>query len=196
MRKRCGFTLIEMLLATVLTSVLMVGVLAVITRVSRPISTPIHEVGLTSVSIGTDAIVRAVAADLAQARELEFTDGQIVMMGFCGLDPMTSGRNQRPVKVRYRVQSVADQSWLVREQRPLDVEGSGLVVAELVAPGVSRIALVPPSTALAEGLTSQDPQAERDIELPRDGRWRLRLWLEGQQGVVDRPVMLQRSLSQ
>ena len=195
MRKRSGFTLIEMLLATVLTSVLMVGVLAVITRVSRPISTPIHEASLTSISIGTDAVFRVVTADLTQAREVEFDGSEIALTGFGGLDPVTKERSQRPVRVRYRVQQVADQSWLVREERLLD-EGSQVVTIELVAPGVSRIALEPPALQFTDGMADPGRQVDGDFELPMDGRWRLRLWMEGEQDVIDRPVILQRGLFQ
>jgi len=195
MRNRSGFTLIEMLLATVLTSVLMVGVLAVITRVSRPISIPIHEASLTSISMGTDAVFRVVTADLAQAREVKLDGSDIALTGFGGLDPVTRERNQRPVHMRYRVQQVADQSWLVREERMLD-DGSQVVTIELVAPGVSGIALEPPALQLADGVAGLARPVDGDFELPMDGRWRLRLWMEGAQDVIDRPVILQRGLSQ
>lgn len=201
MRNRSGFTLIEMLLATVLTAVLMVGVLAVVVSVSGPIQAGQGD-GQAMQLMETDDVVRVLRADLAQARTLETAGGELVLMSYGSLDPLTGERTQRPVDVRYRVQTIGVRSWLVREEQPLDGEAALAVRTELVAAGVSRLELDPPTdlpVIRASGEGGRDSKEDADEEtptLPEDGLWRLRLWREGQsQAVLDTGVVMRRSLA-
>ena len=200
MRNQSGFTLIEILLATILTAVLMVGVLAVIVSVSGPIQHRSEESGQSTIGqIDLDAITRVLATDLAQARSIESTSGELKLMSYGGLDPQDRTRTQRPVNIGYRVQLIDDNPWLVRTEQALDGEVVIAPYYELVAPGVTRIALVTP--------TDQSPTITRTgnghrvvqepIALPADGLWRLRLWTQGRQDpIIDRPVVIRRSLAQ
>lgn len=200
MRNQSGFTLIEILLATILTAVLMVGVLAVIASISGPIQHRSDEPGQSAIGqIDLDAITRVVATDLAQARWIESAGGELKLMSYGGLDPQDRARTQRPVNIDYHVQLINDNPWLVRTEQALDGEAATAPDYELVAPGVTRIALAPP--------VGQPPRITRagsghrvlkePVALPADGLWRLRLWSQGHQApVIDCPLVIRRSLAQ
>lgn len=201
MRNR-GFTLIEMLLATVLTSVLMLGVLAVIISVSAPIKAAGgDEPEVVAARNDVEAIVRAMKADLTQARTLEAEGGELRLMSYGGLDTQTCDRTQRPVRIRYLVRTLAGRSWLMREERALDGEVVQAIRTQLVAEGVTRIELQPPADMPVGGVGSRTARAatesgeQDEPELPVDGLWRLRVWLDAMQGpAVDRPIVMRRSL--
>lgn len=200
MRNQSGFTLIEILLATILTAVLMVGVLAVIVSVSGPIQHRSDEPGHSTIEqIDLDTVTRVLATDLAQARWIESASGELKLMSYGGLDPQDRTRTQRPVNIDYRIKLIDDNPWLVRAEQALDGEVVMAPQYELVAPGVTRIALAPPTdqplTITRTG--SGHRIVEEPIVFPADGLWRLRLWTQGQQApIIDRPVVIRRSLAQ
>lgn len=193
---RYGFTLIEMLLATVLMSLLMVGVLAVITRVSGPIASEATPVSLSGIAIDTDAAVRVITADLAQAQEIELVGDAVAIKGHAGLNALTKERNQRPVEVRYLIKVIADQPCLVREERLLDVKPAQAISYELVAVGITGLELEPPARVLVSEVSGGDEDSGEEQALPMDGVWRLKLRDGANQPVVDRPVILRRRLAQ
>ncbi|MBX2851119.1 MAG: prepilin-type N-terminal cleavage/methylation domain-containing protein [Phycisphaeraceae bacterium] len=199
MRNRSGFTLIEILLATILTAVLMVGVLAVIVSVSGPIQHSDEPGPSTIGQVDLDAITRVLAADLAQARRIETDGGELKLMSYGGLDPQDRSRTQRPVNIDYRVQWAGEAPWLVRTEQALDGQAVMARHDELVAPGVTRIALDPPADQPPRITRTGSGHRilEEPIVLPADGLWRLRLWGQGRRDpIIDRPVVIRRSLAQ
>ncbi|MGB0766888.1 MAG: prepilin-type N-terminal cleavage/methylation domain-containing protein [Phycisphaeraceae bacterium] len=202
MRSDRGFTLIEMLLATLLTAVLMVGVLAVIARVAEPIAAPVPGPSLATDARDADALVRLLQDDLSQALTLD-TDGEAngwSFMSYGGFDALTNERTHRPTRIAYRVASIGERSWLVRDQTTLDGEAAMAPRCELVAADVSMVSLEPPDDAAillaANRAAARSGQADlTDDDLPAEGRWRLRLWLgDEDEASIDRPVLLRRSL--
>lgn len=186
MNRRAGFTLLELLLATVLTAVLMVGVLAVISRVWGPADSASDSV--PGLSIG-DAVVRVLGDDLAQARTIDTTDAGLVLMSYGALDREGYSRTQRPVRIAYAVQDIGGRTWLVRSEQALDEGSNARVSRDLVASGVTRIDLTPP--AIAEPLIDSD-----DADPPVDALWRLRVWSVGQaEPAIDRSLVLRRALA-
>lgn len=187
MTRASGFTLIELMLATVLTSVLMVGVLAVITRVSAPIQPQVSAADQAQQHV-IDACVRIISDDLTQARTLDTTGG-VGFMGYSSLDPVTHERAQQPVRIRYYVQPIAGRPWLLRQERALVGDPAMKVHTEPVMAGVSRIELV-------KQQGGGTLEAESD-ERPLDACWLLRLWTdESERPAITRSIVTQRGLTQ
>lgn len=202
MPKRRGFTLLELLLATVLTSVLMIGVLSVIVRVSAPLraNDPDQQASIASDASGWFALIRE---DLGRATDIESIDeGELVFLGYAGTDVQDCSWTQRPVRVRYAVRSVEGESWLLRYEQPFDVDGKPSIRPELIASGVTRIELVEDeagtnSKRSRRTAKEDETAAERDgTALPGETLWRLRIWA-GHSGspAIERSLVLKRGLS-
>jgi hypothetical protein len=168
MKSARGFTLVEMLLATVLTTILMVGVLAVITTLGtrgavadsvRPLE------GLTDTQ-AAEACARLVREDLDEATNVDATKvGELRLSGYGALDSRSRERTGRPVNVRYAVEEIDGRPWLVRRQESLDALGLDNVLCDLVCEGVRRMELVK---------TPSDSKDSPPVKGPH--AWRLRLW--------------------
>lgn len=193
-----GFTLIEMLLATVLTAVLMVGVLAVIAQISSPLQRAEKTAQAEISPIDQDTVVSVLYADLAQARTIQTPPNRLHLMGYSSLDPQLRTRTQRPVKIQYLIEEVAGQPWLIRVEHALDADGSIASQTELVAQGVTRILLDPPVDDPPAVLRASvgHRTVEDDSELPGEGLWRLRLWTQGQAPSIDRSLVIRRDAAE
>lgn len=178
MTQRNGFTLLELMLATVLMSVLMIGVLAVLTQVLRsPQMTsdqgePMGEVGPSWVEL--------IRHDLTQARTVEHSANRIKLMGYVWLDPVTGQRTQQPAHVTYRLVEIGERPWMVRTSQMIDRDKQPTVRHELLGSGVTRFELV------GQNVTRGLPN-----ELPKDTVWDLRFWIDDQRdpAVHNRLVM-------
>jgi hypothetical protein len=168
MKNSRGFTLVEMLLATVLTTILMVGVLAVITTLgtrgavadgARPLE------GLSDAQ-AAEACARLVREDLDVATHIDATKtGELRLSGYGALDARSRERTGRPVNIRYAVEEIDGRPWLVRRQESLDAVGRDDILQDLVCAGVRRMELVKTPPDLKDGPPVEGPRA-----------WRLRLW--------------------
>jgi hypothetical protein len=162
-----GFTLVELLLATVLTTILMIGVLAVITSLGargvvadggRPLE------GLSE-SQAWEACVRLLREDLDQASSADAAKPNVLRLsGYGALDARSREQAHRPVKVVYAVEEIDGRPWLTRRQDAMDVLVQNNVQRDLVCSGVRRFEL------------AKTPPVNKDA--PAEGRraWRLRLW--------------------
>lgn len=198
MHKRSAFTLIEMLLATILTAVLMVGVLAVIARIANPMQHASDIDTDATPYVESEMLVQIFAADLAHARTIHALPGELRLMGYTSLEPQRRTRTQRPTHIHYRVASVDRQPWLLRDEYPLDGQTKSISHTELIAQGVTRIALDPPSDLPAT--PARFGAGHRTLEdkdaLPADGLWRLRLWNQGGgEPFVDHHLVMRRPVS-
>jgi hypothetical protein len=171
-----AFTLLEMVLATALTVLLMFGVLAVTVEMQPATigsgssrETTDSAVGYTDdqrINPGMlEAWVELITADMANAQRIEQTpSGRIVLTGYCAIDGRNYQRMHRPVRVFYRVTSIDGQTWVVREQAALDVLNNRNIRIDLVCPGIRRFALV-----------SNDGAGDGNLEwvevIPTHGRW-------------------------
>lgn len=166
---RGGFTMIELLLATVLMSVLMIGVLAVITRVAAPLEDK-TDPGMPNDDRAAQACVALLRSDLCTARSIASDADEVRLVNFGGLDPQTLEPTQLPVRVRYYTKVLAGRTWLLREQYDMVDNERQTVQTELVMPGIARIELSAPEQRA-------DP-SDLDEALPAEARWRLKVWSE------------------
>lgn len=201
--KRGGFTLIELMLATTLTVMLMVGVMSVIASINKPLPALKGEGEALAIGDAGDAVVAVIQADLSQAVRAQATkSGGLELLSYAGIDAQTHGRTQRPVLIRYAVREVDGLAWLIREQQALDRMSTSPFRRELVASGFSRIELLAPPQWVpvseredAERNPTHNSASPHEDSPPVEGLWRLRLWSPGaRQPWVDRQLLLRRDL--
>ncbi len=138
---RRAFTLIEMLMATVLAAVLLGGVLMVVSAISRDAA--------SAAAPGPQSLqpaVRLLEWDLSNAATMQLSDdGQsFTLVGNDALDPETLSPTGRMARVVYQIDPQAHT--LAREQRYVDDDIRPEPWIELVANGVTRIDVSSPNT--------------------------------------------------
>ncbi len=177
-----GFTLLELLMATALAAMLMVGVLAVVASIASPAHEAAQTRGQGVRGIGqvvsdappVDAWVALLREDLAHARSVKAQpDGSLVLAGYTGLAGAGRERSHRPAVVTYSVKRIEGRDWLVRRQVLLDVLSNQNVQNDLVAAGVSRFEVLRDGKAPAVALTppvgrGDNPEAGQPDDAPGD----------------------------
>lgn len=157
MMPRRAFTLLELLLATVLLTGLMVSVLAVLTRIGTH---DLSSAGITSTSLkieatsadpsllrvstsDIDAWIAVLREDIDHAIEIDTSvTNEVTLIGYAGLDDVNRRRAHRPVRVTYKIETLSGRPWLIRRQAWLDVLSNQNVQRDLVCGGVLRFELV------------------------------------------------------
>ena len=134
-----GFTLLELLLASALTTLLMVGVLGIVAQVGLPARQPSDAASPDAAS--GDASLRGFAdilrLDLEHAASIDVTKpNRVELLGYGSLDAETRRRTHRPVRIVYHIARIGDRRWLLREQRRLDVLTNRNVQRDLIAAGI------------------------------------------------------------
>lgn len=165
MTKPRAFTLLEVLLATVLLTSLMVGALAVISRVwSEGLSTTEPADGNPrSAAHSVEAWAELLREDIELALAIRsHRPDEIMLIGPCGIDARSMVRTHRPVLVLYALQNINGKRWMVRQQAALDVPNELVLQSDLVLCCVSRIEL------LYEGL-NEPPSRLSDGTVPPNG---------------------------
>ncbi len=152
-----AFTLIELLAATALAGVLMVGVLGVITSLGRTK----QQMRLLEDGAPTPHIERFLDLLRLDLTHGELTghfrgQGPIEIAGHGGLDPRALTITHRPASIVYGVRELGGALWLVREQTLLDEPTNRRTTTALVLRGVSAVALTPGD--LAEPLSNPSAQ--------------------------------------
>jgi prepilin-type N-terminal cleavage/methylation domain-containing protein len=187
MRTARGFTLLEMMIATVLSSVLLIGVLAVVANLGKSA----NAVGLgRSEDFAAVSGAEAVRAwepllrdDMAGAAAVDATKAnELTLVGYGALDATSRRRVHRPVRVVYEIAELDGRRWLIRRQTALDVLTDQNVQRDLVCSGVTRFALA--RVAEAPGATTS-PSGKGW------SRWRLQVWMDGAEPVLDRTFAAQ-----
>jgi prepilin-type N-terminal cleavage/methylation domain-containing protein len=160
-----GFTLVEMLLASVLLSLLMMGVFAVVVAVARPAGR-VAEVsprvsggsGMMPTVAGAktdsaqapvplndgvvDALVRLLREDLKHASSISCDEGGITLVGHGAVDAAGRAPTHRPARIEYRIETIDDRHWLIRRQFALDLLTTQNIQRDLVCVGVTSVDLV------------------------------------------------------
>jgi prepilin-type N-terminal cleavage/methylation domain-containing protein len=190
MRRSHGFTLVEMLVATVLAAILMGGVLAAASTLSRDRRRMEVRQSISRSAGMMEVIRRDLANGAAMVRS---SPEGFELVGFGGIDPKTLAGDQRLVRIAYRV---ARGGVLVREQAYLDDAIRPQRWREVVASGVRRVVLTPLSAEVEQVRVGEDV-VERmravggtaDVMAVRvPGRVRVRV--DFADGVVDREMVL------
>ncbi len=140
-----AFTLLELLVATALSTVLMIGVLAVVADLGAPeVAAGIaEEAGAAGGDEALDAWVGLLREDLAHAHSIDASKAnEVVLMGYGALDGRARERTHRPVLVLYKIERIDGRPWLIRRQAVLDVLTNQNVQRDLVCCGVTRFELI------------------------------------------------------
>lgn len=141
MSRRPGFTLVELLLATTLSTLLLIGVMAVVTGLSSSAGFE-RSVGATGHATDpavVDSWLRLLREDFENARRIELlSDTELEVVGYAALDPQSGERTHRPVRVVYAIERVGGRDWVVRRQTALDVLTNKATTGALVCGGLSR----------------------------------------------------------
>jgi prepilin-type N-terminal cleavage/methylation domain-containing protein len=155
--KRSGFSLIELLLATVLSAVLMAGVLAILSGVVRDRRRLAAAENVPS----PDPIIARFQWDLANAQNMsQSSDGRsLSLTGHGGIDPVTLAPNGRLASVSYRLYRDETMNHLVREQHYLDDPAAPRPWRELIATNVTSFRVV----ALSPGELVSELDQPRDL---------------------------------
>jgi len=134
---RRGFTLIEMLVATVVAAVLTAGVLLVVSGMSRDRAL----LASTETTASPERIVEVLRRDIANAQAMASSrmGDSLLLIGNGGIDPVTLAGDGRMVRVTYRVVRSGTQSQLLREQRYLDDRTNPRPWRDLVARDVESL---------------------------------------------------------
>jgi prepilin-type N-terminal cleavage/methylation domain-containing protein len=138
-----AFTLLELLVATALSAILMVGVLAVVADLGAA-AVAAQEKADPAAPLGPQALeawVRLLREDLRHARTVVADkEGELVLVGYGALDAARQ-RTHRPVRVLYRIEEVRGRPWVTRRQAALDCLTNQNVQRDLVCGGVTRFEL-------------------------------------------------------
>lgn len=153
MRSR-GFTLLEMLLATALTAVLVGGVMAVVTSVARPLPGNAASRAGLSQELPIESVLAMVRDDLRNARALQMSDdGVLTMAGNMAINATAREQTHRPAVVTYKIEQIGGRHWLVRSQSRLDTLTNEPTQYDLVCAGVRGFDLLRDGEAI-EGMVA------------------------------------------
>lgn len=176
-----AFTLVEMMAATALATVLMVGALSVIgtmkpTRINGHDPTP-HFAD----------IVRLLRWDLTNARTVQYENNTLKLEGYGSLDPAGFGwkryallpPSHQPITIEYRLWQNRGHSWLVRRQiHPLERSNRN-AWTEVVACDVAHFQL-----QLDEVTDPQRPATKNGLATPVPVPDRVRLLMRSTDGLT------------
>ncbi len=142
MTARTGFSLIELLLATVLSVLLMMGVMAVVSDLAKASQDSQQRQETVQPSV-LGELGELLRRDLAHADSVDASGpGRIVMTGQAGLDRYDRSREHRPVRVTYRIQQIGSHRWLIRQQESLDLQTNQNRQRDLICRGIDRLELL------------------------------------------------------
>jgi len=159
-REQRGFTLIELMLAVALSSLLMIGVLAVITQLGAAAFKSNAESNTdTAVDALPDHVLdnatHLLRDDLDHATRVDASHNRLVIESYHALEARRRERMHRPVRITYHVQQIAGNPWLVRTQRALDVMTNQNYQRDLVCRGITRFELIPEPVTVPALVTSE-----------------------------------------
>jgi prepilin-type N-terminal cleavage/methylation domain-containing protein len=139
MSRRRGFTLVEMMLATVLAAMLIGGVMTVASGLSRDRRRMQERMTAQRPTV----LIELLRKDLANASAVIWSSdaGTVVLVGHGGLDPKSLTPTGRLAEVTYRVRGRGAAAALVREQRYLDDAIRPQPWREVVSVGVRDFAI-------------------------------------------------------
>jgi type II secretory pathway component PulJ len=149
-RARSGFTLIEVLLASIIAVVLIGGMLLMLSSLARDRA---RLQARTDVQ-RSDRMLELLRWDLANASKVSSQTNLLTLEGYGGIDRAHRVGTNRAARVVYRVRRDGVRSALVREQRFVDDPISAQPWTEMVANGATR--LIVTSSASPDGAAAAD----------------------------------------
>lgn len=179
-----AFTLIELLAALVLASMLSLVLLTVTARINDGLAES-EQLNLNT-RPADQGFIAMLRHDLTHAQSVETVADDIVITGFGGLDRVTLRPTHRPVRVTYRLVRDANRATppvLVREQFEFDNRTNRESWIELVAVGIESVRL---RGAGGTGPATGDPSAT-GASSPPPLPWRFEVtyqWVDQQEVVT------------
>ena len=149
MKMNKAFTTIELLVATGLSVLLMVGLLQVVAAVQRDMA----EMQASKLNHGFDRFVDILRWDLAHARTVQQDKEHLTLVGYNSLDRRGfrlkdgfgdhGSNHHQPVRVTYRIKRIGSSEWLIRFQTDLDILSNRNTWSEPVCFGIDSFKLEP-----------------------------------------------------
>ena len=160
-----GMTLVEMMVALAIVSLLTGGALSVATSLSRGRRLDERKTAKAAIAEGIEAVL---AADIRNAAKYRTRSGGIELQTRASLDVETFALSHLPVTVIYETREIAGDRWLVRKQRA----GGRDVLTELVCRNVASVALKPigGSARSTGALREMPPSVEIVVEFTDSSR--------------------------
>lgn len=136
-----GFTLLELLLATVLLTLLMLGVTAIITNLGATKTTVFSEPTRPDL---VRSFLDVLRMDLNSAEHVDSdSPNSITIDGYAAGLSSSQESIHLPARITYGVVTVGDRSWVVRSETRLDRSAAGTTRHDLVEVGISGFQVVP-----------------------------------------------------
>jgi hypothetical protein len=177
-----GFTLVELLAATVLSALLVITLLMVVASLGRERTA----IAKRAASQTPPGVVDLLRWDLLSARSLRMKDGVMTLSGFGSLDRRTlAPLSHRPVDVVYDVRELGGESWLVRRQ----MEKGQRPLTELVCAGVREIRASPLRVEDSPAPTTK-PTGLPPGAVPVSAQMRLQITFDPPRAAIDQVVVL------
>jgi len=191
MRQRYqAFTLIELVMASALAALLMLGVLTVLTGITRDRQR--LSASRSSDAASRSVLVEIVRRDLSCSTELTvLLDGAIQLHSFAAVDASTLQPVDRPSLVTYRIGDGDGLGLLVRQQEMQDEPVQPLPLRSLLACHVRQFEVERLRDAL-NGSSDANAKAEADSLKQRDipNRVRLRIAFSDSAAAIDQVLCL------
>ncbi len=146
-----AFTAVELLVAITLATMLMAGILGLLTTLSS------HCRQLARDSRGEPwqaILAQLLRRDLANARHVVIAPHRIVLTGYLGTAGLRHDSTLRAAEVTYRLTPLGDIPCLLREERSLDSLSNALASRQLVATGISGFQCTMAGISQADGAYS------------------------------------------
>ena len=189
-RRRRGFTLLELLVATVLGALLMAA-LATTLRVTLAESKRVEE--SRSAQTAVRPFVQQLRRDIVNADSFALSPGGMVLAGAIHRDLVTHQSTQRLATVRYVVTSVSGTRVLLRIQKSGRPEQPlGEVASEIVWIGVGKF-LASADVVGLFGNGGDELLADGELDVQVDGS--VRFQVDASQGLVAMPPTLDVALT-
>jgi prepilin-type N-terminal cleavage/methylation domain-containing protein len=154
-----GFTLVELLAATALSTVLMLAVLQVLGTLGR--SRSMMEKQAAAAAPWREDLTEMLRRDLGGATGVRYAPNGIVLAGHAALRPGSLAPTDEPVTVTYGLAEIHGRNWLYRRQvGRAGVSGAGEPWTELLCPDVAGFEVSP-----AGALVPVDPKGGDKSEL-------------------------------
>lgn len=141
-----GLTAVELLVATTLAAMLLVGILGVLTTLHTHSRELMQDARTQPWS---QLLADGLRRDLSNARQMTVAHNRLVLTGYLGTRAAGHG-TLRAAEVTYQVVSVGDYLCLVRDERPLGEVSNLLPTRQLVATGITHFQCVLPGGAHAD----------------------------------------------
>jgi hypothetical protein len=130
---RKAFTLVELLAANVLATLLIVAILSVVGALGRDRRAHAALAYDRTTQTTNDNLFRLIQWDFSNATRWRSVDGAYYFQGHGSLDPQSLAPTNLPVTVRYELNESAGKRWLTRSQTPRDKTSDGAWSAPLCA---------------------------------------------------------------